>query len=43
VGAWGGGDLGPVTPGQEAFGTSNAIFFDVDGDGEYAGTGRATE
>lgn len=41
VGAHSMGLLAPVTPQRAAFGATNAIYFDVDGDGEYGETGRA--
>jgi hypothetical protein len=43
VGAWSSGALSPVNPGCEPFGATNAVYFDVDGDGEYRDSGRMTD
>lgn len=40
VGVYSDRTLAPVSPGDEAFGATNAIYFDVDGDNEYRDSGR---
>lgn len=40
VAAWSEGSLDPVTRSKRPFGVTNPIYFDVDGDGEYADSGR---